>query len=94
MQVYKEEKSKMIQNDPKIIYNSQPYSEADRSSNARSELKTIINNYKLQKGRAANGGDEGKRKGIKEKKQKKIKKEKMMMTLYYVDIYSSSMFKV
>ena len=37
------------------------------------------------KGRAANGGDEGKRKGIKEKKQKKINKEKMMMTLYYAD---------
>ena len=38
-------KSKITQNYPKILYNSQPYSEADRSSNTRSELKTIINNY-------------------------------------------------
>ena len=37
--------SKITQNFPKIIYIGLPYSEADRSSNARSELKKIINNY-------------------------------------------------
>ena len=71
-------KSKITQNYPKNLYIRQPYSEADRSSNARSELKTIIN-YKegasivlthSRKGRAANGGDEGKKKGNKRKEAK------------------------
>ena len=46
--------------------------------------RPIRQSWRIQK-RAANGGEDGKRKGIKEKKQKKINKEKIMMTLYYAD---------